>query len=87
MVVSILVPSVLPFLEYDNDILITMDLTDEESKKEHKKELNEKEVFFQEVSDNVSLEELSSHKLFNHYLASLIEVPQEIFLPPPEHKA
>ncbi|GAB5400116.1 MAG: hypothetical protein Aureis2KO_17010 [Aureisphaera sp.] len=85
VVVSILVPSVLPFMDCDSDILISFDISEDESKKKHKKELDEKEVFFQDLVQNSNFDEYLSYQLFKHYLESQIEVHQEILLPPPEH--
>ncbi|MDC8004836.1 hypothetical protein POV27_12300 [Aureisphaera galaxeae] len=85
VVFSLLVPSVAPFLKCDNELIISLDISDEESKKEHKKELD-KDVFFQDLIENPNLEEIISQKLFDNYGKSFTEVHQEIFLPPPEHK-
>ncbi|MBX2826581.1 MAG: hypothetical protein KTR22_00355 [Flavobacteriaceae bacterium] len=85
VVLSLLVPSVAPFLECDSELIISMEISDDESKKEHKKELDEKEVFFQELTNNDSFDDHPTVKLFGHYLESHFQVDQEIFLPPPEH--
>ncbi len=82
---SLLAPAIVPLLKVDGETIVWIDITEDESKKESKKEIEEKEVYFQDLTGFDSDDALDE-SLWNHaYFALWLEGSTEIILPPPEH--
>ncbi len=84
LVFSILAPSVLVIVESEDGMVTVCDHTEEENKKENKKELDEKDIFFQ--IDN-AISAFSGNQEITRppsYLNSYNSLQQKIILPPPE---
>ncbi|MCH9661673.1 MAG: hypothetical protein K0U54_12280 [Bacteroidetes bacterium] len=84
VVFSLLVPSVLPFINYSEETLMLIDFSEDEQKKEQKKDLEEKEVFFESAGLDNNLDGIDSGKSLFGYKETQVEVITEIILPPPE---
>ncbi|MEL6810722.1 MAG: hypothetical protein AAFP76_05260 [Bacteroidota bacterium] len=84
VVLSLFVPAVIPFIEVNEDAIVLLDITEEEQKKESKKELEEKVVYFQDLLNTFGSIDASEKKNSFHYSESLLEIHSEIHLPPPE---
>lgn len=85
LITAILAPSVVTLIDIDCKSLSLMELSDDESKKENKKEFSEKNVFFHILENGIS--PLLSLKTSTNpfYLEKRYTHIQDIFLPPPKH--
>lgn len=85
ILVALLAPVVLPYVDQAQDGMEQIDLTEKEGKEEHKKELEEKKLFFEQLIANPSqfseLQALADGRV----LLSYQQIHHEIVLPPPEH--
>ena len=86
VIFSLFAPSVIPLLDCENDAIVLIDFTEEESKKENKKELEEKDVFFQDLNPNKdeSGNDIAASNFY--YLLKSSDFKHNIVLPPPERK-
>ena len=85
MVLAILAPSIITLVGASGDKILVMDFTEEENKKEEKKEISEKDFFFNRdfispPSDYNETITVSSLCFVGDYSHSI-----DIFLPPPEY--
>lgn len=84
LLVALLAPVVLPYLDRAQDGMEQIDLTEKEGKEEHKKELEEKKLFFQDLVSDPSWALVVNSLESNHALLSYQQIHHEIVLPPPE---
>lgn len=87
LALSLWMPCVVCLVEHDADTLAFFDFSEEESKMEHKKEMDEKETFFLQFADGFKPVSSKKQRLFDDYFEYPKEVDREIFLPPPERRA
>ena len=85
MAFAILAPSIITLVGASSDKILVMDFTEEENKKEGKKEISEKDFFFYRdfISPSSNYKEkitVSSVCFESDYSHSI-----DIFLPPPEY--
>lgn len=84
VVFSLLAPSVLPFVNSSEETLMLIDFSEDEQKKEQKKDLEEKEVYFESTNVGDNFDSNESGKMLFGYKETQVEVLTEILLPPPE---
>ncbi len=91
VIFSLFAPSVIPFIERNHMDIVVLDLIEEENKKENKKEnkteMDEKDVFFEDI---VQFNDFLVGLRFQteiHYVNSSSEFHNKIHLPPPEHSS
>lgn len=81
---SLLAPVVLPYMDSCQDGMEKIELSEKEGKKEHKKELEEKKLFFEQLvahpSQFTDMQALADSRV----LLSYQQIHHEIVLPPPE---
>ena len=85
MAFAILAPSIITLVGANSDKILVMDFTEEENKKEEKKEISEKDFFFYRdfISPSSNYQEkftVSNFCFEGDYSHSI-----DIFLPPPEY--
>jgi hypothetical protein len=86
VIFSLIAPSVVPFFQTEQDTVLSVDLTEEENKKDSSNELEEKNVYFERLTIYPSPEMEISPSVTIFYHADLSDHMDEIILPPPEHK-
>ena len=80
---ALLAPVVLPYLEC-HEGMEQIELTDQEGKKEHKKELEEKKLFFEQLIAEPSQFSQMQALADSRVMLSYQQIHHEIVLPPPE---
>jgi len=81
---ALLAPVVLPYMENCQDGIEQIELTDKEGKKEHKKELEEKKLFFEQLVAHPSEFTDMQALVDSRVMLSYQQIHHEIVLPPPE---
>ena len=82
--VSILLPAVIAVVEHSVDITLNCDFGDEENKKEEKKEIDEKDIYFHSSSLQFNEKESPKNSALNDCNDGNYSHHLEIQLPPPE---
>lgn len=82
---SILGPSFLMLIDSHCDIEIALDLGEEESKKDSKKELDEKDAFFQLYTTPVIAKKCHTNSQNNYILHQYRSHVIDVQSPPPKH--
>lgn len=85
MAFAILAPSIISLVGASSDKILVMDFTEEENKKEGKKEISEKDFFFyrdfispsSNYKENITVSSVCFESDYSHSI--------DIFLPPPEY--
>ena len=84
VIFSLFAPSIVPLLQWDNDIVVATEIMEEESKKETKKEIEENDVFFESLSGfsnfGINPEEVRT----SYQMVNASDYAAEILIPPPE---
>ncbi|NND62367.1 MAG: hypothetical protein HKN48_04145 [Flavobacteriaceae bacterium] len=84
---SLLAPAVVPLIKANDDTFVLIDFSEEESKKETKKEIEEKQVYFHDLGGLNSSSSTKDQTLNYAYFIVWHEGSSEIFLPPPERNS
>ena len=82
---AIIAPSIITLMKFDNDTALYIDFNEEENKKEEKKEINEKDVFFNTWSNHTHTTTSTSSNFISTYIEGCYTNSLEIFLRPPRH--
>lgn len=82
---AIVAPSVITLIKLDNNTALFIDFNEEENKKEGKKEISEKDVFFHTWSNYTHSLENSPSNFISTYVEGSYTNSLEIFLRPPRH--
>jgi len=84
VIFSLFAPSIVPLLQWDNDMVAATEIIEEESKKETKKEIEENDVFCESLSGfsdfGFNLEEVG----ISYQMVDASDYAAEILIPPPE---
>lgn len=84
LLVALLAPVVLPYLDRTPDGMEQIDLTEKEGKEAHKKELEEKKFIFQDLVSDPSWALVVNSLQYKHKALACQQIHHEIVLPPPE---
>jgi hypothetical protein len=91
VIFSLFAPSVLPLIEDSNIEIALIDFNEEENKKDNKKEnkteMDEKDVFFENIVQFNNRHVGHRLQADSHYLNSSSEFHDKIHLPPPERRS
>lgn len=91
VIFSLFAPSVLHLIVEESELITVIDTTEEENKKENKKEnnkeLEEKDVFMQDLENFESIYNGIQFAKASNYLDGSCQHHSEIFLPPPEQRS
>lgn len=82
---AIVAPSVITLIKLDKDTALFIDFNEEENKKEEKKEISEKDVFFYTWSNYTHSIESTPSNFISTYIEGCYTNSLEIFLRPPRH--
>ena len=82
---AILAPSIITLVGASGDKILVMDFTEEENKKEEKKEIPEKDFFFYRDFISLSSNYKEKSTVSNIFLEGDYSHSIDIFLPPPEY--
>ena len=85
VIFSLFAPSVLPLLPMDTDGVVAIEIIEEENKQESKKELEEKDVFFESELVSSDFYQEFDDALASYYKLNSSDHAMEIPIPPPEH--
>lgn len=81
---AILAPSIITLVGASGDKILVMDFTEEENKKEEKKEISEKDFFFYRDFISLSSNYKEKSTVSSAYFKGDYSYSIDIFLPPPE---
>ena len=85
VIFSLFTPSVVPLLQWDNDFAVVVEILEEEPKKETKKELEQKDVFFESLAVTSNFHIAEQMAIASYYRLNTSDFSKEIPLPPPEY--
>jgi len=82
---AILAPSIITLVGASSDKILVMDFTEEENKKEEKKEISDKDFFFHSNFVSPTLNYKETLTVSNACFEGDYSHSMDIFLPPPEY--